>query len=546
MEDLFRAGGPLAVLAQITDLLDPTAITVTGGTLVDAAVRSSRLGHRGHHPPRDAAAGRRRHRGTARQPGAPGRHRQARRGQPRAAGPPGAGGGVRLRGGPARPDRRPGAPGHPDSVLVLRGCGPKGYPGMPEVANLPLPRKMLELGVRDMVRVCDGRMSGTAYGTVVLHVAPEAAAGGLLALVQDGDPIVLDVPRRLLQLDVPEEELVRRTAAPTVTEAFAAPDRGLGAAVRGPRAAGRYRRRPRLPGRRERARRGPGVALTAMATGLVRLEIDGEAVWAVRTPRRDARCGSVWTTAAQSLDEARAAVESAGAAADLDGTLLAPVESQEVWAAGVTYERSRDGRMEESTEGGVYDRVYVARRPEVFFKATAAGGRPTESPSASGPTRLERAGARARLGAQRRRGDLRVRARQRCEQPLHRGREPALPAAGQGLRPVLRARPGIVPVWAAPAPPFDISCRVQRGDAVAFAGATSTASITRRFDDLAGWLMAALDVPGRRGPADRHGHRAGRVVQPSARRRGDHRHPGIGTLTNPVVLVGRDLDQEQR
>jgi dihydroxy-acid dehydratase len=99
---------------------------------------------------------------------------------------------------------------------------------MPEVANLPLPRKMLELGVRDMVRVCDGRMSGTAYGTVVLHVVPEAAAGGLLALVQDGDPIVLDVPHRLLQLDVPEEELVRRTPAPTVTESFASPDRGWG------------------------------------------------------------------------------------------------------------------------------------------------------------------------------------------------------------------------------------------------------------------------------------------------------------------------------
>jgi dihydroxy-acid dehydratase len=97
---------------------------------------------------------------------------------------------------------------------------------MPEVANLPLPRKMLELGVRDMVRICDGRMSGTAYGTVVLHVAPEAAAGGLLALVQDGDPIVLDVPRRLLQLDVPEEELSRRTAPATVTGSFAAPTRG--------------------------------------------------------------------------------------------------------------------------------------------------------------------------------------------------------------------------------------------------------------------------------------------------------------------------------
>jgi dihydroxyacid dehydratase/phosphogluconate dehydratase len=82
------------------------------------------------------------------------------------------------------------------------------------------------MGIRDMVRVCDGRMSGTAYGTVVLHVAPEAAAGGLLELVQDGDPIVLDVLRRLLQLDVPEEELTRRTPSPTVTQAFASPTRG--------------------------------------------------------------------------------------------------------------------------------------------------------------------------------------------------------------------------------------------------------------------------------------------------------------------------------
>jgi dihydroxy-acid dehydratase len=96
------------------------------------------------------------------------------------------------------------------TVLVIRGCGPRGYPGMPEVANVPLPAKILKRGIRDMVRICDGRMSGTAYGTVVLHVAPEAAAGGPLALVQSGDWITLDVPSRLLTLEVAEDELERR------------------------------------------------------------------------------------------------------------------------------------------------------------------------------------------------------------------------------------------------------------------------------------------------------------------------------------------------
>jgi dihydroxy-acid dehydratase len=100
-----------------------------------------------------------------------------------------------------------------DTVLVIRYCGPKGYPGMPEVSNVPLPKKLLEVGVSDMVRICDGRMSGTAYGTVVLHVAPEAAAGGPLALVQTGDWITLDVPARSLTLEVGDDELERRRAA---------------------------------------------------------------------------------------------------------------------------------------------------------------------------------------------------------------------------------------------------------------------------------------------------------------------------------------------
>jgi dihydroxy-acid dehydratase len=113
-----------------------------------------------------------------------------------------------------------------DSVLVLRGCGPRGYPGMPEVANLPIPQKLLAAGVRDMVRICDGRMSGTAYGTVVLHVAPEAAAGGPLGLVRTGDPILLDVAGRRVDIDIPASELAARTPSAASTAAYAAPTRG--------------------------------------------------------------------------------------------------------------------------------------------------------------------------------------------------------------------------------------------------------------------------------------------------------------------------------
>jgi len=97
-----------------------------------------------------------------------------------------------------------------DDILVIRGSGPRGYPGMPEVSNVPLPAKLLSSGVSDMVRICDGRMSGTGFGTVVLHVSPEAAIGGPLALVQTGDVIALDVPARTLTLEVPDDELDRR------------------------------------------------------------------------------------------------------------------------------------------------------------------------------------------------------------------------------------------------------------------------------------------------------------------------------------------------
>ncbi|MEA3130735.1 MAG: hypothetical protein QOF46_2530, partial [Paraburkholderia sp.] len=100
-----------------------------------------------------------------------------------------------------------------NSVIVLQHAGPVGAPGMPEWGQLPIPRKLLQKGVRDMVRISDARMSGTSYGACVLHVAPESFVGGPLALVQSGDLIELDVPRRMLNLLVPEEELARRQAA---------------------------------------------------------------------------------------------------------------------------------------------------------------------------------------------------------------------------------------------------------------------------------------------------------------------------------------------
>jgi L-arabonate dehydrase len=98
-------------------------------------------------------------------------------------------------------------------VMVLKNCGPKGYPGMAEVGNMPLPPKVLRKGITDMVRISDARMSGTAYGTTVLHTAPEAAAGGPLAIVQNGDIVELNVPKRLLHLHISDEEMARRLAA---------------------------------------------------------------------------------------------------------------------------------------------------------------------------------------------------------------------------------------------------------------------------------------------------------------------------------------------
>ncbi|MGZ3144617.1 IlvD/Edd family dehydratase [Lentzea chajnantorensis] len=224
MEDFHRAGGLLAVLREVRDLLDPAGLTVTGRPLVD---------HLDDAPIWDPEVIRSRAQPIIAEGGiAVLRGNLAPQGalvKPAAASPEL----LRHRGRAvvfdsiedfhARIDD-PDLDVDAGSVLVLRGCGPRGYPGMPEVSNMPLPKKLLEQGVRDMVRICDGRMSGTAYGTVVLHVAPEAAAGGPLGLVRTGDVIVLDVANRRIDVEAPD--FLDRTPSPRMTAAFAAPRRG--------------------------------------------------------------------------------------------------------------------------------------------------------------------------------------------------------------------------------------------------------------------------------------------------------------------------------
>ena len=120
----------------------------------------------------------------------------------------------------------PDAGGRRELVLVLRGCGPRGYPGMPEVANMPLPKKLLEQGVRDMVRICDGRMSGTAYGTVDAARRPGGCGGRAARTGAGRREILLDVPARTLQVEVSDAELAGRRVSAATSEAFAAPVRG--------------------------------------------------------------------------------------------------------------------------------------------------------------------------------------------------------------------------------------------------------------------------------------------------------------------------------
>jgi L-arabonate dehydrase len=211
MEDLFYAGGIPAVMHRIQDLLDERCGTVNGKTIGENIS--------GVQPQNDAVIRRRNQplyaeggiavlhgnlapNGAVIKQSAASKHLLQHRGRALV---------FETRDEMLAQVEREDLPVDGDTVLVMRNCGPKGAPGFPEWGHIPMPRKLLNEGVTDMVRISDARMSGTSFGTVVLHVAPESAIGGPLALVRTGDEILLDVPGRKLELQVPADELDRRS-----------------------------------------------------------------------------------------------------------------------------------------------------------------------------------------------------------------------------------------------------------------------------------------------------------------------------------------------
>jgi dihydroxy-acid dehydratase len=210
MEEFCYAGGLPAVMKEIADLLDLDALTVTGKTVGDNIAGAENFNEEVILP-RDKALtqqggiavlrGNLAPNGAILKPSAASPELMRHRGRAVVF--------ENIEHYKARVDD-PALDIDETCVMVLKNCGPKGYPGMAEVGNMALPQKLLEKGVRDMVRISDARMSGTAFGTVVLHAAPEAAVGGPLALVEDGDMIELDVESRRLHLEISDEELTRR------------------------------------------------------------------------------------------------------------------------------------------------------------------------------------------------------------------------------------------------------------------------------------------------------------------------------------------------
>ena len=226
MEDFHRAGGLHAVFRQLEALLNPKAITVTGEALVktlgEGAIYDSDVIRTRENPLQEAAGiavlrGNLAPLGAVIKPSAASPHLLKHTGPAVVF--------ESVEDFHARVDSDE-LEVTENSVLVLRGCGPKGYPGMPEVANMQLPRKILAKGITDMVRICDGRMSGTAYGTVILHVSPESAAGGPLGIIQNGDIIELDVLARTINVKLSDEEISQRTPSLKTQEAYANPVRG--------------------------------------------------------------------------------------------------------------------------------------------------------------------------------------------------------------------------------------------------------------------------------------------------------------------------------
>lgn len=214
MEEFAAAGGLSAVLAELGDLLDLSVPVLPSGRLADR-VETARNDDRTvvrplHDPLLPPGNGTAVLRGNLAPSGAVIKVSAATPELIRHRGPALVFDSIEeYRRAAADPD----LPVRADSVLVLRGCGPVGYPGMPEVGNVPVPAVLLRQGVTDIVRISDARMSGTAFGTCVLHVSPEAAVGGPLALVRTGDVVALDVPARTLRIEVGDEELARRRSA---------------------------------------------------------------------------------------------------------------------------------------------------------------------------------------------------------------------------------------------------------------------------------------------------------------------------------------------
>ncbi len=210
MEDFYYAGGLLAALNRLRDLLDTSCVNVTGHAMAEAIADATVFNDeviRSREQPLGPEGGVAVLRGNLAPDGAVIKHTAAETRLLQHAGP--AVVFANYNDLAARIDD-PQLPVTADSVLVLQDAGPLGAPGMPEWGMLPIPKKLLAQGVRDMVRISDARMSGTAYGACVLHVAPESFVGGPLAFVRDGDIIELDVPARRLTLRVPDEDLARR------------------------------------------------------------------------------------------------------------------------------------------------------------------------------------------------------------------------------------------------------------------------------------------------------------------------------------------------